>query len=194
MQPIQVHCPRCGHESSGPFGHSCQGTGCGFTIDDLSGQSTQQWIAKKDQEHLELLTTGSVSLFGKEYNTSFDYNGVAKLTDLVRFAITYGSRTTVSACRNTKTTSLILAFVPEIIGSGLSIYHSGLLPCSGLVLMSAGSYGHGHSYPVLQTYVTSEFGSLKDVCKACGKAQTDFGQPFCHKCYCDHQINWMNTI
>ncbi len=194
MQPIHVRCPRCERVSTGPFGHSCQGAGCGFTIDDLSGQSTQQWIISKDQQHRELLSTGRVSLFNKKYNASFDYNGVAKLTDLVRFAITYGSRTTIPRCHGTETTAVILAFVPEIIGSGLSIYDKGLLPCSGVVLMSAGSYGHGHSYPALQRYVTQEFGSLKDVCKACGNAQTDFGQPFCPRCYYDHQINWTHII
>ena len=49
----------------------------------------------KDQQHCELLTTGTVSLFKKTYNGSFMHNGVALLPDLIRFGSTYGSRTTV---------------------------------------------------------------------------------------------------
>lgn len=190
MQQISVACPRCKNVEQGPFGTSCQ---CGFTIRDLSGQSTNPWIVNKDQQHHELLTEGAVSLFGKKYNASFTYNGIVMLEDLVRFTITYGSRTTIPSIRGAHPTEIILAFVPEVIGSGTSVFEPGLVPCSGIVLMSPGSMNHGHSFPALQQYVNDTFSSLGNTCKSCGK-QIDFGQPFCVECYYLHNIDWRELI
>ena len=190
MRQILVACPRCKKVAPGPFGNSCH---CGFTIDDLSGKSTEQWIIGKDKQHRELLTYGTVTLFKKEYNASFTHDGIVKLTELVRFCITFGSRTTVNSAHGGHPTDIILAFVPEVIGSGTSIIERGLVPCSGIVLMSPGSMNHGHSFPALQSYVTNTFASLKDACKECGKP-TDFGQPFCADCYTQHTIDWLTLI
>lgn len=191
MQQILVPCPRCQKVAPGPFGHTCPD--CGFTIDDLSGQSTEPWIIKKDQQHRELLTSGTVSLFKKQYNASFTHNGVAMLPDLVRFGITYGSRTTITSMHGGHPTDIILAFVPEVIGSGMSIFQAGLVPCSGVMMMSPGSMNHGHSFPTLQQYVASAFGALKDKCKECGDP-TDFGQPFCGVCYARYKLDWTKLI
>jgi len=81
-------CPRCNQTIKGVFPNSCPY--CGFTIDALAGRGTSSFQQKKWKEHTELLYGGTVSLFGKEYNASFDYKGIANLDDMVRFAITFG--------------------------------------------------------------------------------------------------------
>jgi hypothetical protein len=192
MKPPTFTCPRCKRQFPGPFGYTCPDPACGFNLDDLTGQSTKQWIVRKDQKHRELLTSGTVTLFG-DYNASFDYNGDAKLTDLVRFTLTFGDWAKVPAGRGRFTNDVIISFVPEVIGSGTSIFQPGLVPCSGVCLMSPGSLNWGHSYPALDSYVQNIFGHLPSRCKLCGAA-TGFAMPVCDACYRKNSFDWLALL
>ena len=86
-------CPSCNASVSIPFPTRCPY--CAFTIDGLAGMGTSSFQSRKDQQHRDLLFGRSVNLYNKQFNASFDYYGNAELPDVVRFAISYGDRTTV---------------------------------------------------------------------------------------------------
>jgi hypothetical protein len=97
-------------------------------------------------------------------------------------ALTYGDWATVPAGRGRYTNDVVIVFVPEVIGSGTSIFQAGPVPCSGVCLMSPASLDWGHSYPALASYVQETFGHLLSKCKLYGTA-TPFAVPVCDDCF-----------
>ncbi len=79
---------------------------------------TSSFQSKKDLQHRDLLFGRSVNLYNKQFNASFDYYGDAELPDVVRFAISYGDRTTVMSTHGNHPTPLIVSYIPTVIGSG----------------------------------------------------------------------------
>ncbi|MCY3016296.1 MAG: hypothetical protein NT171_16610 [Planctomycetota bacterium] len=166
---------------------------CAFTIDGLTGMGTSSFQSRKDQQHRDLLFGRSVNLYGKQFNASFDFYGNAELPDVIRFAISYGDRTTVMSTHGNHPTLLIVSYIPAVIGSGNSIYSPGNLPCSGICLMSSASMNYSHSFPVLDDYVRSMFNGLSGACHACG-VTTGFAQPFCSTCYQRQSFDWKKWL
>ena len=186
-----VLCPSCNAGVPAPFPRQCPF--CPFTIDGLAGMGTSSFQLSKDSEHRDLLIGRSVSLYNKRFNASFDYYGNAELPDIVRFAISYGDRTTVMSTYGNHPTPLIVSYIPAVIGSGVSIYSPGVMPCSGVCLMSPQNAYYSHSFPVLDDYVRTTFGGLSGVCRLCGVA-TGFAQPFCLSCYQKESFDWRKWL
>ncbi len=184
-------CPSCHASVPVPFPTQCPC--CPFTIDGLAGMGSSSFQVTKDQQHRDLLSGRNVSLYKKQFNASFDYYGDAELPDLVRFAISYGDRTTVKSSHGNHPTQLIVSYIPSIIGSGTSIYAPGNLPCSGICLMSPASANFSHSFPVLDDYVRSMSSGLIGTCRECG-ATNGFAQPFCSACYLKKSFDWKNWL
>ncbi len=189
MQPAQ--CPCCNASVPVPFPIQCPH--CAFTIDGLTGLGTSSFQTRKDREHRDLLIGRNVTLYGKQFNASFDYYGNAELPDIVRFAISYGDRTTVMSAHGNHPTPVIVSYIPAVMGSGTSIYSPGNLPCSGICLMSPASVNYSHSFLVLDDYVRNTFSGLSGVCRDCGVA-TGFAQPFCSECYNRQSFNWKKWL
>ena len=163
MESFDVTCPSCDAIVTAPFSCNCES--CGFSIDALAGRNTSQFQKNKWNEHTSLVSGVDIELDGKPFNASFDYNGVANIDDLVKYAVNYGSRATIQSNRGNHPTEVIVAYVPEIIGSGLGIFSANYLPCSGVCLMSPQSTQYGHSFPVLDQWVGSTFTSQMASCK-----------------------------
>jgi hypothetical protein len=165
---------------------------CGFSIDHLTGKVTSQLQTNKWKKHSELLHSSNVSLFKKRWNASFTHNGIANVGELVRFTISYGERTTVKTRMHD--TKLIFAYIPEIVGSGTSIFTPGLVPCSGMCLLSPGSIDYGHPYPVLDEWVKHTFVYRRaSNCRYCNQP-TSFGEVICVNCYSSRGGDWRNFI
>jgi hypothetical protein len=128
-------------------------------------------------------------LYGKQYNASFNYNGVAKLEDMVRFTITYGDKAIIKDSRGIYDNEVMLAYFPEVLGSGSAVQYHQMVPCSGLMLMSPGSFDYSHAFPVIDDWVQATFPNWQSVCRLCGKP-TDFGQPVCTDCYTSGNNQW----
>lgn len=184
-------CPRCKKTIKGVFPSICPE--CGFTIDDLAGRGTSSFQQKNWQQHTELLYGGTISLFGKEYNASFDYKGVAKLDEMVRFTITYGDRALINDSRGINQNPIIVSYFPEPIGSGTAIHYHQLVACSGLMLISPHSFDYAHAFPVIDDWMKATFPGWKSNCKLCG-TETDFGQPICAKCYNNGNNQWTELL
>lgn len=186
-----IPCPNCANHVPLPFPPTCPH--CSFTIDGLTGKGTSSFQKKKDSQHRDLLYGRNVDLYKKQFNASFDFYGEAELPDLVRFSISYGDRTIVPSTHGSHPTELIVSYIPSVIGSGASIYGPGLLPCSGICLMSPASTGYAHSFPFLDDYVRSKFSGLSSTCRSCGDP-TGFAQPFCTKCYQTKSLDWKSWL
>src|SRR4051794_30335622 len=93
---IKSQCPACKKLVDGVFPSTCPH--CGFSIDALANRGTSDFQKNKTGKHTDLLYGRNIHLDKKEeFNASFDFNGAAKLDELVRFAITYGDWTTVKS-------------------------------------------------------------------------------------------------
>jgi len=187
---IYFSCPKCGNNSEAPFQNKC--SFCGFNIDHLIGIRLSNHQQKKYEKHTSLLRGEGIALDDGEYNASFDHNGDANLVDLINFTISYGDRGQIPDSRGIYSNEAIVAYVPEIVGSGTSIYDRNCVPCSGICIISPQSYEYGHSFPTLDDWVTNNF-SGKSSCRYCGN-QTDFGQPFCADCYNKCNIDWRQML
>lgn len=183
-------CPNCRSWLSGPF-TICPH--CGFSFSHLVAPTSTEAQGKM-ADHTQLFTRGTVSLGKKpEFNASFDYYGVTNLTDLVRFTITYGHRAQVSSGPGRLPSDVIAAFVPEIIGSGVSRYSTDYQPCSGLCIVSPASTKWGHPFPVLDTWVSSKFSGQFGTCYRCGST-TPFAQSICSRCYSEIGNDWRKCL
>jgi hypothetical protein len=183
------YCPACNHEVQGAFPAQCPN--CPFNVKALAGQGTSSFQKKNWNQHADILYGRNVGLYGKRFNTSFDHNGQAALDDLVRFTITYGDRVNVPT-RNNQTPAIV-AYIPDIIGSGTSIHNPGLVPCSGIVLMSPHSTDYAHAYPMLDQWLQTAFPNVVSHCRVCGAATT-VGQPVCAACYVDLGLDWQTLL
>lgn len=184
-------CPRCKGLIKGVFPHECPY--CDFTVSDLVGQGISPFQQKKWKEHTELLYRGSVGLYGKKYNASFNYRGVADLEDMVRFTITFGDTGIIKDSRGIHDNEVILSYFPEVLGTGTAIcYHQGV-PCSGVMVISPASFDYAHACPVIDDWVREKFPNQQSQCRLCGK-RTDFGQPICADCYSKGNDNWKEFL
>jgi len=190
---FDVPCPACQGLVPTPFPYACPH--CSATFDGLTGRGTSTFQPRNNREHRDLLYGQNVQLYrGREYNCSFDHYGEANLPDLVRCTLSYGHRTTVLSTRGNVPTPVIAAYIPEIIGSGVSRYSvSGPMPASGIMLMSPASLSYAHSYPVLDDFVQRKFGSMPGVCSLCNKA-TGFGHGICADCYATRPGGWLDFL
>lgn len=180
MMQQNATCPDCRNPVRLPFPSQCPH--CDFNIAGLAGRGTSAFQARKYTQHTDILFGRNIELYGKQYNASFDYNGSASLDDLVRFTLSYGDRATIQPANRPFSTEYIVAYVPEVIGSGTSIIDAGPTPCSGVALISPASEEFSHSFPVIDTFVESTFGNRSGSCKSCG-TPVGFGFPFCQACY-----------
>ena len=81
MNPqIQSQCIKCAALIPGAFPHKCPN--CGFNIDELAGKQTNAFQITKWDEHTDLIQGRGIQLYGKDYNASFDFNGMARIEDL----------------------------------------------------------------------------------------------------------------
>ena len=190
---IYYNCPSCGKEFLAPFSGCC--SNCGFSIDHLTGKCLSDFGRGKALKHTEPPKGTPISLEDGQYNAFFNYNGEAKLEYLVKFAISYGDRDILPPASGRRHENpIIVSYIPEIIGSGTSIYNRNLLPCSGICVISPHSYEHGHPFPVIDNWVNEKYSCKITKCKFCGEEDTGFGQPFCVKCYNKYNINWENMV
>lgn len=185
-------CPKCYFLIGGPFPPQCPN--CDFDLTGLAGRGTSTFQAKKWQKHSDIYFGRGIQLQpGEIYNASFDYNGVANLDDIVRFTITFGEKMFLPNLGNRIQTSGIISYIPEIIGSGTAIHFPGMVPCSGICLVSPASKDYSHSFPIIDEWVQRYFSGVTSVCKRCGTS-TDFGQPICSKCYQETGFDWRQYI
>ena len=186
----QTSCPRCLNSLAAPFLLDCPS--CGFTLAHLIGSPPPE-TQSKQAKHTELLTIGSISLHGGEFNASFDYYGLLSLPDLVRYTVSYGHHSTVPSPRGGHTNPVIVAYVPEIIGSGISCYSSDYYPCSGLCIVSPGNQRWGHPYPILDQWTQHQFSGVFGTCFSCA-APTPFGHTLCSSCYGREGSDWRRFL
>ncbi len=177
---IWFACPDCSSQRPAPFLPPCPN--CGFSLDHLNGRQLSDWQRQKWKKHQELLQGSNISLHGGKWNASFTHNGNAALEDLVRFTISYGDTQVLSSPRGNNQNPVYLAYIPEIIGSGLAIATPGLVPCSGLCIVSPSSIQYGHTYPILDDWMQDHFSGLGSSCRLC-HTPTAFGEVFCMQCY-----------
>jgi len=187
---MYYECPKCKTKNEIPFIGKCPN--CGFTIDHLSGKRLSDFQQRKFEQHNELLYSDTISLDG-EYNASFTHKGNEQLEDLINFTISYGDRVILPSARGTYHNPAIISYVPEIIGSGTTIYNIGYLPCSGICIVSPQSYIFGHPFPVIDSWVGRNFEGIISKCKICGR-EVNIGQPMCRKCYRRYDNNWKNIL
>ena len=81
-------CPGCSAELIGVFPESCPN--CGFSVAPLAGNPRSLFQTRKWDKHTDIIQGRDIALYGGTYNASFDHNGTVVLSDLVRFAITFG--------------------------------------------------------------------------------------------------------
>jgi hypothetical protein len=184
-------CPKCNTRVEGIFPTHCPA--CSFNIDALAGLNMSADQRDKWREHTDLLSGSAVALYNKEFNASFNYNGVANLPDIVQFTITFGDRATTLDRRGRHSNQVILAYLPEIIGSGSAIHYPSLVPCSGVMLISPGSQNYAHSYPIIDEWVQRKFPTQKSFCRMCAR-ETGFGVPICNECYEQYDMDWRKLM
>ena len=181
-------CPRCKHTVQGAFPVKCPS--CEFSLSSIAAGGSTRWQQKKWGEHTDLLSGRQVSLHGKTHNASFDYKGVAKLEDLLRFTLTFGDRIELPSPRGNHNNPVIITYIPEPIGSGTNICNPSLVPCSGVCLISPQSSEWVHTFPVMDDWVQNKFASHTSSCRLCGH-QTAFAHPICARCYTECNGDWM---
>lgn len=192
-EPIPCFCIKCLAKLYVPFPEVCPY--CGFSLEHLSDKKLSGFQKLKKDKHSDLLFGRKIQLYGSPYNASFDSYGDANLEDLIRFTISYGHRTKLPSKGGRHENEIVVAFIPEIIGSGVSIYDVTYAPvtCSGVAIISPTSEIYGHGFPVLDDWVHDRFKTEKGQCVSCG-VQTAFGHSFCHKCYEARGQDWRKFL
>ncbi len=183
-------CPKCHNIVTAPFPIECPL--CGFSLEHLIGFPSPDTIKKRDK-HTELLTKGSISLHGGEFNASFDYYGLLSLPDLVRYTVSYGHRSELPSVHGGHQNPIIVAYLPEIIGSGISQYNKHYGACSGVCIISPGSERWGHPYPVLDEWVQNQCSTKIGKCFLCD-LPTPFGHTICAGCYEKVGSDWRTFL
>jgi len=184
---IKFACPKCKAELSAPFVPPCD---CGFDLSHLDGTSLSAHQVGKRDKHNSLITGSGLSLHGGEFNASFTHAGNGSLTELLRFTVSFGDIGVVPSAHGGHSNEVRIAYVPEIIGSGVSLYQHGEVACSGVCIISPASFNFGHPYPVLDEWVQRQFSEANSVCKRCKQTATVFGEVFCRDCYDEIGDDW----
>ncbi len=186
-------CVQCQLKVEAPFPEKCPH--CGFGLDHLEGKNLSDFQKQKKEKHDDLLFGRKIQLQGSDYNASFDSYGDANLTDLLRFTLSYGHPAKLPSKGGRHQNDIVLAFIPEIVGSGISIYDLGYdpVPCSGIAVISPASQEYGHGFPVLDDWVHQTFKNEKGHCVSCGES-TSFGHSLCQKCYLEKGSDWRKFL
>lgn len=191
IQGLSFTCPSCSAVVQGPFTGVCPD--CGFNDKHLTGIQTSSFQSRKWHEHNDLLTGNTISLYGKTYNASFDQFGNQSLQEIIRYGITFGTRTTLAASRGNHINQVIVSYIPAIIGSGITAYTTGVYACSGICIISPQQYQFGHPFPILDSWVSQSFPNATTNCTVCG-APTQFGYAFCANCHTRYGKNWLDLV
>jgi hypothetical protein len=186
-------CFNCGAQFKHPIHFPCPN--CRIDIGHLDGTQTSSFQIRKWSEHLDLVAGRSINLYGKDWSCSFDSVGYSKITDIVEFTLNFGQKLQLPATRGLHINDVYLAFIPEVIGSGISTNYATLdtMPCSGTCIISPQSIDFGHPFPVLYDWVNSTWNHTSNNCKSCGRP-THIGQPFCWDCYNHQGGDWSNFL
>jgi len=184
-----VNCMHCGAKVYGVYPIVCDK--CGYSIDYLSGVSTSAFQQDKFWKHTEISRTGSLSIGKHGPIGSFTMLGVSILSDMVRYALTYGSTGKTTNGRG-DATNFCACYFPEVIGSGILPGHSLLVPCSGLMIISPQSQDWGHPFPMLDEWQQKNVPYQDGRCQFCNKS-IDFGQTICQDCY-HPGFDWRTTL
>lgn len=191
--PFQCLCPKCQNAVDVPFPQACPY--CGFSLDHLTGKKLSDFQKGKKDKHGDLLYGRNISLRGSEFNASFDSYGDANLEDIVRFAMSYGHRILLPGKAGRASCPLVVGFIPNVVGSGISVYDKGYEPvaCSGVAVVSPQSEIYGHPIPALDAWVDKMFAGKTGYCGSCGDS-TPFGHPICAKCYAKNGQDWRHFL
>jgi len=191
--PIPCLCVQCHEKLEAPFRGTCPH--CGFSLQHLFGKKLSDFQKQKRDKHCDLLFGRKIQLHGSNYNASFDSYGDANLEDLMRFTLSYGHHAKLPSRGGRHENEIVLAFIPDIIGSGISVYDTDYQPltCSGVAVISPASQDYGHGFPVLDDWVHQTFKTEEGFCVSCG-ALTAFGHPLCHKCYEARGSDWLKFL
>jgi hypothetical protein len=192
-ESIHCLCVGCRRKLDAPFPEVCPH--CGFSIEHLAGKKLSDFQKQKKDKHSDLLLGREIQLHGSNYNASFDNYGDASLEDLMRFTMSYGHHARLPRKGGRPENEIVVAFIPDIIGSGVSIYDVTYAPvaCSGVAIISPASETYGHGFPALDDWVRDNFKTENGSCVSC-RTQTTFGHPLCHKCYESKGLDWRNFL
>jgi hypothetical protein len=190
---MSYSCFACGYSSQAPVRYPCPS--CGLSLDHLDGTAASTFQTQKWNEHTDLVSGNSVGLYGKDWNCSFDSTGYSKISDLVEFTINYGQKLHLPSNRGNHTNDVMVAFIPEIIGSGVSTHYATLSnqPCSGCCVISPSSVQFGHSFPVLHDWVSQTWQGNQTNCRRCNKS-THVGLTICWECYQALGEDWTQLL
>ena len=188
---ITSPCPRCGYPLAPQF-VACPG--CCWTLTPLVSPTSPQGINKMIK-HTEIIHAGNVSLGNGPggYNASFDQNGLASLDQIIRYTIILGHRISISSGPGRPNNECRVAYLPEIIGSGVSNFSSGPVGCSGVCIISPASPTWGHAFPTMDQFIAKHANGLSLTCQKCGGPST-LGHAFCFSCYSDLGGDWRSFL
>lgn len=186
-------CFYCGFSSSTPVRYPCPG--CELSLDHLDGNQNSPFQTRKWHEHTELVTGNTVGLHGKDWNCSFDSTGYRKISSIVEYTVNYGQTLQLSSNRGNHINDVRLAFIPEIIGSGISTHYATLSnqTCSGCCVISPRSIRFGHTFPVLYDWVSQTWQGSQTNCRRCNKS-THVGLTICWECYQELGSDWTQLL
>jgi hypothetical protein len=85
------------------------------------GKRLSDFQAEKWEKHSDLLRGRDIGLYGGMFNASFDNYGDSSIEDLVRYTQSYGHRSKLPSRGGRYENDVAVAFIPEIMGSGVSI-------------------------------------------------------------------------
>ena len=84
------HCPKCDGEQQAPFQPPCPY--CRFDLRHLDGRDLSKPQVEKWHKHHALVSGHGLVVVDGRYNASFDHNGNAQISDLIRFTLSFGDR------------------------------------------------------------------------------------------------------
>lgn len=193
LSRMNFQCYSCGVVSATPVKYPCKA--CGADLSHLDGTALGQWQQKKWGDHTTLLTGSYIPLKGKEFNCSFDVVGYSKIPDIVEYTLNYGDKLTLPSTHGGYINDVYVAFIPVIIGSGVSKHYTNLgpQPVSGCCVISPNSLQYGHPFPMLYDWVVDKFPGITSKCRLCSK-QTHLGLSVCWECYGKIGNDWKKLL
>ena len=167
---------------------------CLCDYSSLLNPSAPEAIEKKEK-HFEMVLHGTLSLGDGpgRFNASFDHNGAASQEKIVRFVAAFGHRESISSGPGREPSEAIVSYLPEVIGSGVSKFWSGEIPCSGVCIISPASPVWGHLFPAMDNWIKHRDSGTERVCIRCPNF-VSFGHPFCATCYAELGSDWRTFI
>ena len=189
--PHSFACVSCGYTMTTRL-IRCPGCMCDYS--HLVAPTSTEAIEKKEK-HSEIVTHGTVSLGDGpgRFNASFDHNGVASQDKIVRFVAAFGHRDTISSGPGRTPSNVIVSYLPEVIGSGVSNFWTGERQCSGVCIILPASPVWGHLFPVMDDWIRGKDSGTARSCVRCSN-RVPFGQPFCSNCYAEQGSDWRTFV